>query len=136
MFNKNNINKKKINLKNIFMPILITGFYKDAQVNTIVFKKTIEINFELVQNLLLGLSSIVIILSLLLSVAYAILIERKILASIQKRRGPNYVGFLGLLQPIADAIKLILKETIVPVASNRIIFIIAPLLALILSLLN
>jgi len=46
------------------------------------------------------------------------------------------VGIFGLLQPIADAVKLILKETIIPVFSNRIIFIIAPLLTLILSLLN
>ena len=73
---------------------------------------------------------------LLLLVAYTILLERKLLASIQRRRGPNYVGFLGLLQPIADAIKLIIKESIIPVAANKVIFIIAPLIALILSLLN
>jgi len=80
--------------------------------------------------------AIIIVLSLLLLVAYAILLERKILGSIQKRRGPNLVGIFGLLQPIADAVKLIIKETIIPVSSNRFIFIIAPLLTLILSLLN
>lgn len=95
-----------------------------------------ELNFPIIEKLLLCISSIVIILILLLSVAYAILIERKILASIQRRRGPNYVGFLGLLQPIADALKLIFKETIIPTASDRSIFIISPLIALILSLLN
>lgn len=86
--------------------------------------------------ILLSISALLLILCLLLSVAYAILIERKILASIQRRRGPNYVGFLGLLQPIADAVKLILKETIIPAAADKIIFLIAPLLALTLSLLN
>lgn len=130
------IKKIKFNLKNFFFP-MIMGSLKENQLNSsLISKKTIEIVFDIIQNVLLGISSIIIILCLLLSVAYAILIERKILASIQRRRGPNYVGFLGLLQPIADAVKLILKETIIPVASNRIIFIIAPLIALTLSLLN
>jgi len=101
-----------------------------------MLKKNFIIEYEFLSDIVCSLLAIVIILVLLLSVAYAILIERKVLGSIQKRRGPNYVGFLGLLQPIADAVKLILKETIIPVSSNRIIFIIAPLIALILSLLN
>ena len=83
-----------------------------------------------------GLISIVLSLSVLLLVAYAILLERKVLASIQKRRGPNLVGILGILQPIADAIKLMLKESIIPTMGDRFIFILAPLLTLILSLLN
>jgi NADH:ubiquinone oxidoreductase subunit H len=100
-------------------------------------REVLETNYNsIVEVILLAGSAIIIILMLLLIVAYTILIERKLLASIQRRRGPNYVGFLGLLQPIADAIKLIIKETIIPVAANRIIFVIAPLLALILSLLN
>lgn len=93
-------------------------------------------NMDWIHTVIIMIIAIIIALSLLLLVAYAILLERKILGSIQKRRGPNLVGIFGLLQPIADAIKLIIKETIIPVSSNRFIFIIAPLLTLILSLLN
>ena len=128
--------KTRLLNKILFIPFLGLNLEKIQKDKVIISKEIFEFNYEYIQNLLLSISAIIIILILLLSVAYAILIERKILASIQKRRGPNYVGFLGLLQPIADAIKLILKETIIPVASNRIIFIIAPLIALILSLLN
>ncbi len=77
-----------------------------------------------------------IILPVLLSVAFLTVMERKVLAATQRRRGPNFVGIFGLLQAIADALKLLSKESIVPFSSNFIIFIIAPLLTLILSLLN
>jgi len=65
---------------------------------------------------------------LLISIAFLTLLERKIIASLQQRRGPNIVGFLGLLQPLADGFKLILKESIFPSISNLIIFLLAPLL--------
>ena len=76
------------------------------------------------------LLSLLIIIGLLLSVAFLTLIERKIIASTQNRRGPNVVGFSGLLQPFADALKLIIKESIFPRNSNLIIFIISPLISL------
>lgn len=82
------------------------------------------------------LKCIIVIVSLLLMVAYSILLERKILGSIQKRRGPNVIGFLGLLQPIADALKLITKETIVPALANKTIFLFAPTVTLFLSMLH
>jgi NADH-quinone oxidoreductase subunit H len=72
----------------------------------------------------------------LLVVAFYTLVERKVIASIQRRRGPNVVGLWGLLQPIADAVKLIGKEVIIPTKANRLIFLMAPMLALIASITN
>ena len=84
--------------------------------------------------LLLLVEFLIIFLLIILTVAYMTLYERKVLGSIQKRKGPNIVGWLGLLQAFADAIKLILKESIIPIHSNRIIFIFSPILILSLSL--
>lgn len=82
---------------------------------------------------LLIVKTIFIILPLLIAVAFFTIAERKIMGSIQIRKGPNVTGFIGLLQPIADGLKLFIKENIVPNSSNEFIFLIAPLLALILS---
>ena len=67
-----------------------------------------------------------LILPLLIAVAYFTLIERQILAAVQRRQGPIIVGFYGLLQPLADGLKLFLKETVLPKSSNMMIFILAP----------
>ncbi len=77
-----------------------------------------------------------LVLPLLISVAYLTLIERKVIASIQRRKGPNVVGFFGLLQPFADVLKLLLKETILPSVANRTVFILAPVITLFLSLMG
>ena len=77
-----------------------------------------------------------IVVPLLISVAYFTIAERKFMGSIQRRRGPNVIGFLGLLQPLADGLKLFVKETILPSNSNIYIFILAPLLTFILSLIG
>jgi NADH-quinone oxidoreductase subunit H len=61
-------------------------------------------------------------------------VERKIMAGIQRRRGPDVVGAWGLIQPFADAAKLILKETILPSTANTVLFVIAPILSFMLSL--
>jgi NADH-quinone oxidoreductase subunit H len=90
-----------------------------------------------------GISSIIIVsilkilsivVPLLIAVAYFTLAERKIMGSIQQRKGPNVVGFLGLLQPLADGLKLLLKESVIPTNANTFNFVFAPILTLFLSL--
>ena len=70
-----------------------------------------------------------IIIFILVSVAYLTLLERKVLAIIQRRKGPNAVGVFGLLQPLADGFKLLLKEVIIPSNANKFIFLLAPVLS-------
>lgn len=73
---------------------------------------------------------------LLLAVAFFTVAERKIMGAIQRRRGPNVIGFVGLLQAIADGLKLLVKETILPSNSNLGIFLLAPILSFILSVIG
>jgi len=82
------------------------------------------------------LEILLIVVPLLISVAYFTLAERKVIASIQRRRGPSVVGIWGLLQPLADGLKLLVKETVLPSNANTILFIIAPILTFLLSLLG
>ena len=77
-----------------------------------------------------------VILPILLCVAFMTVIERKALAAFQRRVGPNIVGYWGLLQPFADALKLIVKETVIPAQSNKVLFYLAPIFTLIFSLLG
>jgi len=77
---------------------------------------------------------IFLLLPVLVSVALVVWLDRKVWALIQKRKGPNVVGPFGLLQTIADALKYMFKEIIIPASSNKIIFILAPIITLSLSL--
>jgi NADH-quinone oxidoreductase subunit H len=79
---------------------------------------------------------LVIIIPVLIAVAFFTVAERKIMGAIQRRRGPNVVGFMGLLQALADGLKLFVKETTLPSNSNLIVFLIAPMLSFILSLIS
>jgi NADH-ubiquinone oxidoreductase chain 1 len=91
----------------------------------------------LILNLLVNLIDVLcVILPILLSVAFMTIIERKQLAAHQRRVGPNTVGYYGILQPFSDALKLVLKETIIPSQSNKILFYLAPVSTLIFSLLG
>lgn len=100
--------------------------------------------FELISTLNLVKNSVLYILSLsimtlvplLISIAFFTLAERKVMASIQRRRGPNVVGMWGLLQPFADGLKALIKELIIPYQANRFLFILAPCITFVLSLVN
>ena len=77
---------------------------------------------------------VALLVPLLLAVAYLTYVERKVIGAMQIRKGPNVVGPFGLLQPIADALKLMTKETIIPSGANKVLFIMAPMLTFVLAL--
>jgi NADH-quinone oxidoreductase subunit H len=83
--------------------------------------------------LLLLIKILIIVVPLLISVAYFTLAERKILGAIQRRRGPNVVGVYGLLQPLADGLKLFLKETLLPSSAHKVLFVLAPIMTFFLA---
>src|ERR1700723_2731950 len=80
------------------------------------------------------IEALVLLVPLLIGVAYLTYAERKVLAAMQLRRGPNVVGPFGLWQPFADALKMLMKETIIPSGSNRLLFLMAPMLTFTLAM--
>nr|YP_007476117.1 NADH dehydrogenase subunit 1 [Cantharellus cibarius]AGE93538.1 NADH dehydrogenase subunit 1 [Cantharellus cibarius] len=82
------------------------------------------------------LEVLVVLVPMLLAVAFMTIIERKQLAAMHRRVGPNIVGIYGILQPFSDALKLVLKETIIPAHANKVLFYLAPILTLVFSLLG
>jgi NADH-quinone oxidoreductase subunit H len=77
---------------------------------------------------------VAVLVPLLGAVAYLTYAERKVIAAMQLRRGPNVVGPFGLLQPIADGVKLLFKETILPAGANRVVFVLAPMITFALAM--
>jgi NADH-quinone oxidoreductase subunit H len=92
------------------------------------------INQFVIPGLIILAQIMAVVAPILVSVAFLVYAERKTLALIQLRRGPNVVGPFGLLQSFADALKLITKENIIPSGSNKIVFILAPIVTMVLSL--
>jgi NADH-quinone oxidoreductase subunit H len=86
--------------------------------------------------LIILIKILIIVVPLLISVAYFTLAERKILGAIQRRRGPNVVGVYGLLQPLSDGFKLLVKETVLPSTASKLIFIFSPILTFVISLMG
>lgn len=82
------------------------------------------------------LEVVVVLVPVLLAVAFMTIIERKQLAAMQRRVGPNTVGLYGIAQPFSDALKLLVKETIVPAQANKVLFYLAPMMTLVFSLLG
>ncbi|MCI1438378.1 MAG: NADH-quinone oxidoreductase subunit NuoH [Acetobacter indonesiensis] len=87
------------------------------------------------QIILMVLETLAVLVPLLIGVAYLTLMERKVMAAMQMRRGPNVNGLFGLLQAFADAIKMIFKETVIPAGANRALFLFAPFLTFSLAML-
>src|SRR6201993_2296232 len=89
-----------------------------------------------IQSFIAIIEVILVTIPVLLTVAYVTVAERKTMASMQRRLGPNIVGYYGLLQAFADALKLLLKEYVSPTQANLILFFLGPIITLIFSLLG
>jgi NADH-quinone oxidoreductase subunit H len=76
------------------------------------------------------------VVPLLIAVAFFTVAERKVMGIIQRRKGPNVIGYMGMLQALADGLKLFVKETTLPSNSNIVIFLLAPVLCFVLSLIG
>src|SRR6202000_868607 len=87
-------------------------------------------------NLINTVEVLILIIPVLMTVAFVTIAERKTMASMQRRIGPNIVGYYGLLQAFADALKLLLKEYISPTQANLVLFFLGPIITLIFSLLG
>ena len=117
--------------------LLVMGlpFSLDIQTNYVCSEtEGFQVGSSIVFILICVVKFLAIAVPLLVAVAYLTLLERKVMASMQRRKGPNVVGAYGLLQPLADGLKLFLKESIVPASAHKGIFILSPILTFLLAL--
>jgi len=127
-----------------FVNLYITSFNISIYKITVLFHSLEEshntINYSNdILNFVFSLHIVNVLLMMLpviLSVAFMTIIERKQLAAMQRRVGPNTVGIYGVLQPFADALKLVIKENVIPAQSNKLIFFLAPASSLFFSFLG
>src|SRR5215472_10023967 len=90
----------------------------------------------MISSLISIIEGLLVVVPALLTVAFVTISERKTMASMQRRLGPNIVGYYGLLQAFADALKLLVKEYVYPTQSNIILFFLGPIITLIFGLLG
>lgn len=117
-----------------FMKVCTSRITKKFNMTTLytvpsTFAQLLTIGYSLLEVL-------IVLVPVLLSVAFMTIIERKVLAGMQRRIGPNVVGYYGTLQPFADALKLVVKEMIIPQHATRSLFFLAPVISLVFSLLG
>ena len=111
---------------------MYSSFYELLQkINLVSDLKSLDLIFTVIS--IVGLI-ISVIVPLVLTIAFFTLMERKIIGAMQLRLGPNFVGLGGILQPLTDGIKLLLKETILPTHAQKNMFLFAPFLLFLLSL--
>lgn len=150
-FYNNNIHYKWISLLLVSSAGVVTGIfiieleymwdihfftYFGAEIRNHLHSFFFQQSFETFRFIVIASIILFKIVCVLISVAYFTIAERKIMAAIQRRKGPEIVGAFGLLQPLADGLKLLIKKVLLPARANVAIFLLAPILLLTLSLLG
>ena len=130
-----NLPKKKTNYTPlVLMGLGVVGVLAAITVGFLVLRYLVMQTTWFVPMLIVVGKSLLLLAGLLIFIAYILLADRKIWAAVQLRRGPNVVGIWGLLQSFADFLKFVLKEPVVPAGSDKILFLLAPLLTCVLAL--